>query len=249
MRFFSGDIIVYRPKGNAAGGAAFTTNDRSDLRHVLKAVKTAEVWHEEQARDGLVVRNVARDPSVKPWVDATRANMSKLGIKSVKELRAQLPNVNTMLVESGEEPLSEWVIQLMGECVNTTALNTGHIVFASGPAELRGDNEYRIKVVHSTKYGVTDRKGKVTEGVQEYYRRFRLVTDADGKEHWTREMKKAPIEGDDDNDSDDDDLDDDDDDPEDTQDCNPVDKEMDDAGGDELAGAVDVEVLAARMCF
>ena len=31
-----GDIIVYRPKGNSAGGAAFTEYDRSDLRHLFK---------------------------------------------------------------------------------------------------------------------------------------------------------------------------------------------------------------------
>jgi hypothetical protein len=31
-----GDIIVYRPKGNSAGGAAFTKNDRSDLKHLFK---------------------------------------------------------------------------------------------------------------------------------------------------------------------------------------------------------------------
>jgi hypothetical protein len=31
-----GDIIVYRQKGNSAGGAAFTDNDRSDLKHLFK---------------------------------------------------------------------------------------------------------------------------------------------------------------------------------------------------------------------
>jgi hypothetical protein len=31
-----GDIIVYRPKGNSAGGAAFTEYDRSDLKHLFK---------------------------------------------------------------------------------------------------------------------------------------------------------------------------------------------------------------------
>jgi hypothetical protein len=31
-----GDIIVYRPKGNSAGGADFTANDRSDLKHLFK---------------------------------------------------------------------------------------------------------------------------------------------------------------------------------------------------------------------
>ncbi|CAB9510434.1 expressed unknown protein [Seminavis robusta] len=248
-----GDIIVYRPKGSAAGGAAFTTNDRSDLRHLLKAVKTAEIWHQEEEEwKNLVSRNVCRDPAVKTWVDATRNKLANIGIFTVKDLRSKMGSVNDMLQKAGEDPLSSKMLRLMNECANTQALNTGHIVFASGPAELKGDSEYRIRVVHSTKYGVPDNKGNTTEGVQEYFKRFHLVTGPNGEERWTREMKKAPAESEarDDGDTDDEDLDyDDDDDLNDTtSDDSTQDKEMEEAG-DDLAGAVNVEVLAARMCF
>ena len=250
-----GDIIVYRPKGNAAGGAAFTTNDRSDLRHLLKAVKTAEIWHQEEEEwKNLVTRNVGRDPAVKPWVDKSRAKLGKIGITTVEELRQNFDSINERLKEQGEEPFSEYMLKLMNECAATKALNTGHIVFASGPAELKGDNEYRIRVVHSTKFGVPDKKGRTTEGVQEYYRRFKLVVDENGNEKWTRAAKKKPVveneekkEEENDNDTDDDDMDDDDDDPNDV-DENPVDREME-TTKDELMGTVNVEVLAARMCF
>lgn len=244
-----GDIIVYRPKGNAAGGAAFTTNDRSDLRHLLKAVKTAELWHQEEEEwKNLVTRNVGRDPQVKPWIEATKAKLAKIGVTTVLQLRQQFDVINDKLAEAGESVFHQRTLQLMKECAETPALNTGHIVFASGPAELKGNNEYRIRVVHSTKYGVTDRKGNMTEGVQEYFRRFRLEKDENGKDKWTRDMKKAPLEEattDDDNDSADDDLDDDDD----EDDTDNEDASKEEGGGDELAGAVNVEVLAARMCF
>lgn len=243
-----GDIIVYRPKGNGAGGAAFTTNDRSDLKHLLKAVKTAQLWHNEEGEwKNLVTRNVGQDASVKPWIETVKAKLAKIEIHSVKDLKAKFDSINELLQEKGEAVLSDETLKLMKECSETTALNTGHIVFASGPAELKGDNEYRIRVVHSTKFGKKDRKGNTTEGVQEYYRRFRLVQGPDGEDKWTREMRKAPVEEDlDDGDSDDDDLDDDD--PSDTESI-PGEKECEEGAGDELAGAVDVEVLAARMCF
>lgn len=249
----TGDIIVYRPKGNAAGGAAFTTNDRSDLRHLLKAIKTAELWHQEEEEwKDLVTRNVGRDPAVKPWVDATRKKLRMIGITTVKELRQKLNKLNDLLKEQGDDLLSDRMIQLMTECAYTQALNTGHIVFASGPAEKKGDNEYRIRVVHSTKYGVPDRKGNATEGVQEYFRRFRLETGQDGEETWTRDMKKSPVQDGNDDDDEGGDLDDDDDDPDGndtTDDDDSTEKEADECIGDDLAGAVDVEVLAARMCF
>ena len=35
-----GDITVYRPKGNSAGGSAFTEYDRSDLKHLFKVSLT-----------------------------------------------------------------------------------------------------------------------------------------------------------------------------------------------------------------
>ena len=75
----------------------------------------------------------------------------------------------------------------MRECAATTALNTGHIVFCAGIACHKGDNEYRIRVVHSTKFGKKDANGEVTTGVQEHYRRFKLARNAEtGQEYWTR---------------------------------------------------------------
>mmetsp|Transcript_19232 Transcript_19232/g.31958 ORF Transcript_19232/g.31958 Transcript_19232/m.31958 type:complete len:450 (+) Transcript_19232:204-1553(+) len=244
-----GDIIVYRPKGNGAGGAAFTTNDRSDLKHLLKAVKTSQLWHNEEGEwKNLVTRNVGRDASVKAWIEDVKAKLAKIGINTVRDFRAKFDSINELLREKEETEITSDTLQLMKECAETTALNTGHIVFASGPAELKGDNEYRIRVVHSTKFGKKDRKGNVTEGVQEYFRRFRLVQGPNGEEKWTREMRKAPVEEDD---SDDSDLDDDD--PSDIDDDQLVGdelaKECQEDAGDDMAGAVDVEVLAARMCF
>lgn len=245
-----GDIIVYRPKGNGAGGAAFTTNDRSDLKHLLKAVKTAQLWHNEEGEwKNLVTRNVGQDASVKPWIEAVRSKLAKIDISTIRDLKAKFDSINELLREKGEREINADTLQLMKECSETTALNTGHIVFASGPAELKGDNEYRIRVVHSTKFGKKDRKGNMTEGVQEYFRRFRLVKGPNGEEKWTREMKKAPVEENLTSD-DEDDADLDDDDPSDSEDdqVSESEKESREDAGDDLAGAVDVEVLAARMC-
>jgi hypothetical protein len=239
-----GDVICYRPKGNAAGDAAFTTNDREDMKHMLKAVKTAELWHEEEGEwKSLVTRNLAKDPSVKEWVQCTRQKLETIGIKTVRDFRANANSINDLLEEKGESPLAESTLQLMKECSTTTALNTGHIVFASGPAVPVGDNEYRIPVIHSTKHGKLDEDGNVTEGIQEHFRRFTMVEGPDGSISWTREMKQSPVVDDLDNDDEDDPFDD----------MNPDD---DDEGatdsaesGDDLEGQLDVEVLAARMCF
>jgi hypothetical protein len=227
------------------------------LRHLLKAVKTAEIWHQEEEEwKNLVTRNVGRDPAVKPFVESTKQKLAKIGITTVKELRPKLSSLNDLLKESGEEPMSDYMIQLMTECANTQSLNTGHIVFASGPAELKGENEYRIRVVHSTKYGVPDRKGNITEGVQEYFRRFRLEIGPDGVERWTRPMKKSaptiPIvdETNNDNDTDDDDLDDDDDDDDAATNSSSGEPEAEECPNDDMAGSNSpVDVLAARMCF
>ena len=58
---------------------------------------------------------------------------------------------------------------MMRECCETTAQNTGHIVFAAGPAIYKGKQSYRIRVVHSTKHGKLDENGEVTTGVQVRY--------------------------------------------------------------------------------
>lgn len=221
------------------------------MKRLLKAVKTSELWHKEAEEwKNLVTRNVSRDPAVKPWVDETRTKLLKVGIVTVKDLRQKLKlgNLNDLLKAEGEAPLSSNIVQMMDECSNSLALNTGHIVFASGPAEIKSENEYRIRVVHSTKYGRTDRRGNTTEGVQEYFRRFRLVIGSNGEERWTREMREAPVEDgpNDEGDTEDEDFDEDDDDP---NNLITTDHEMEEAITDEMQGAVNVEVIAARMCF
>jgi hypothetical protein len=161
---------------------------------LIKAVKMAEIWKEEEAALGakLVTRNCAKDPQVKPWVQDCRKNLQQVGITTVKELQSMLSNVNDLLQENGEAPFAQSALDLMSECLQSRALNTGHIVFASGPAVKKGEGEVRIQVVHSTKHGKKDENGNVIEGVREHYRRFQLVQHQDGSVSFTRGMKQAP---------------------------------------------------------
>jgi hypothetical protein len=223
----------------------------------------AQLWRDEtnQSSTGLVTRNVGKDPSIKPFVTENKKKMNDIGIFSCTDLRANQKKINELLAEKGIAPIDEDTLQLMKECSETTALNTGHIVFVAGPAELRGDHEYRIKVVHSTSSGKLDENGNRTEGVQEYFRRFQFIQGANGSANkWTRGMKVAALPEDtiiktneDDNDINDD---------HDVELGDPDDEDSDDGTGDEgdtpdppessndeLAGLADVEVLAARMCF
>jgi cobalamin biosynthesis protein CobT len=125
-------------------------------------------------------------------------------------------------------------------------LNTGHIVFASGPAVKKGEGEVRIWVVHSTKHGKKDENGNVIEGVQEHHRRFQLVQHQDGSVSFTRGMKQAPsTESDDEDDNPQDDIEEDEEDENNGKNV----EETNEGSGDDLVGAMDVEVLAARMCF
>lgn len=263
-----GDVIVYRPKGNAAGGAAFTTNDRKDLGRLLKAVKAAQLFREmKQEWDNMgATRNVAKDGSVKPWVVAVKAKLKSIGITSVKDVRQNIGTLNERLHEAGHRVLQDDTLQLMKECSETTALNTGHIVFAAGIAVHKGDDEYRIRVVHSTKFGKKDVNGEVTTGVQEHYRRFKLVRDSDGKEFWTRQGREAVSPSpqqqppppppsnnyagavsDDELDNPNDDMEDDD--VPDNNDALVVEEAVEPVVNDELHGQSEVRVLAARMCF
>jgi hypothetical protein len=255
-----GDVIVYRPKGNAAGGAAFTTNDRKDLVHLLKAVKTAQVWQELRSSGALVTRNVAKDPSVRPWVTAVQTKLHAIDLYTVKDVYENLTTLNDKLQAKGFSPLNSITLRFMKECCENTASNTGHIVFASGPAIHKGDSVYRIRVVHSTKYGKKDEDGHVTTGVQEHYRRFTLTEDANGgKPHWSRDMRKTAnplLQQDDDEDEDDNPNDDMEDSEDDDSMLQGVQEEAELDGvcnevlvDDELAGQSQVDVIAARMCF
>jgi hypothetical protein len=251
-----GDVICYRPKGNAAGGAAFTINDRKDLNRLLKAVKTAQLWREMDSTDewgNHLSRNVAKDPKVKPWVEAVKAKLNAVGIYTVRQLHAHLDTLNDELRAADYSALYRETIDLMRECVETTAQNTGHIVFCSGPALHMGDNEYRVRVVHSTKYGKLDANGEPTTGVQEYYKRFRLVENSDGTHLWTRTMRQAkplidpnaPSNGavSDEEDNPLDDMEEEENQPP------PEEEETTGEPEDELSGQAQVEVIAARMCF
>jgi hypothetical protein len=226
----------------------------------------AQLWREETkiSSTGLVTRNVGRDPSIKPFVAENKKKMNDIGIYSCTDLRANQKKINEFLAEKGIALLDEDTLQLMKECSETTALNTGHIVFCAGPAELRGDHEYRIKVVHSTSSGKLDPNGNPTEGVQEYFRRFQFLQGSanGGANKWTRGMKVATLPEDtttikttEDEEEDNDDIielgdpsDDEDDDG--TTGDEQGDAQQDpSSSNDELAGLADVEVLAARMCF
>lgn len=242
-----GDIICYRPRGRAAGGAAFTINDRSDLNHLFKAVKAAQLWHEKCKDDtwgGLTSVNMANDPSIKPWVKEMKTALAKVGITSVKQLFLNTNRVNELLKAGNLPPFDNDTLSLMMECCQTLVQNTGHIVFASGRAEDFGDDIFRVKVVHSTKYGKTI-NGEITQGVQEYFRRFKRKELPDGTSFWTRDMVKAkPLlevapdaaELDEDEIAESDDGDEADD----GEDTTP---------GDDCAGAGEVDVIIARMCF
>jgi hypothetical protein len=221
-----GDVICYRPRGSAAGGAAFTTNDRKDLIHLLRAVQTARLWRraveeaagaaaaaaaEREERYGAApappsaptepasvahpppARNYAKDPSVRAFVAEAKQDLNAIGVMTVKELHARLGRLNQLLEARGLSPWSDELLRLARECAETTCENTGHIVFCSGPAVDKGGGQHRIAVVHSTRHGRRDGNGVVTQGVQEYFRRFTLVREGEGggRSYWTREMVGA----------------------------------------------------------
>jgi hypothetical protein len=213
----------------------------------------AQLWRNEtkESSTGLVTRNVGRDPNIKVFVDDYEKRMNDIGIETCTDLRAKQDKINELLEAKGLSSIHDDTLQLMKECSLTTAANTGHIVFVAGPADLRGDKEYRIPVVHSTSLGKADENGNPTEGVQEYFREFTLVDGPDGVK-WTRAMNKVAALPEDIKTIDDKgDINDNKDiehgDPED-EDDGPRDDGPESAA-DELSGLVDVEVLAARMCF
>ena len=215
----------------------------------------AQLWRNDtkESSTGLVTRNVARDPSIKVFVEDYMKRMHDIGIHTCTDLRASKDKINELLEAKGLIPIHEDTLQLMKECSLTTAANTGHIVFVAGPAVLCGDKDYRIRVVHSTSSGKPDANGNPTEGVQEYFREFTLVEEPDGVK-WTRAMNKVAtlpenvkkIDGRGDiNDNKDVEHGD----PEDEDDGPRYEGNAPESAADELSGLADVEVLAARMCF
>jgi len=188
-----GDIICYRPKGSAAGGAAFTINDRRDILSLLTAVRMAQLWQEIRETGALVTKNIARDERVRPWVRSLKDKLALIDIFTVKDLYKNIRSINKRLRKIGKPCIRQRTLEMMKECCQTRVTNTGHIVFASGPMQYVGDNEFRVRVVHSTKYGKKDADGNVTTGVQEYYRRFNLVEEDDGTSYWTRQKRTKPV--------------------------------------------------------
>jgi hypothetical protein len=119
-----GDVIVYRPRGNAAGGAVFIPSDRKDLNHMLKAVKTAQVWAEVRSSGALVTRNVSKDPQVRLWVTAVKNKLNAIGILTIKAFYLNIDTINDELKSSGVTPLRSDTLKLMKECCESTASNT-----------------------------------------------------------------------------------------------------------------------------
>jgi hypothetical protein len=272
-----GDIICYRPKGSAAGGAAFTSYDRKDLKNLLKAVRMAQLWQEIRDTGALVTKNVARDERVLPWVREVKEKLALVEIFTHTDLYTNISRVNSMLRKVGRTTLKKRTLELIRECCETRSNNTGHILFASGPARYVGDNEYRVRVVQSTRFGKKDADGKFITGVQEYYRRFTLVEGEDGTSYWTRQKmrlsskkvvdKPTPVDDmDDEGDNADDDVEDDrpaDDEEDDDETSNPNSGEVQadvavqgranpfgPSQIDVVATRIShIEVIAARMCF
>jgi hypothetical protein len=184
-----GDILVYRPEGSAAAGAAFTTSDRQDIHHLLQAVKAAELWNVAQLNGDLLTQhNVAKEPPVHEWVAKVKSDLAAVGIVTVKGLYDGLNNVQLRLKEKGLNAFNQEILDLMKQCYESTSGDTGHIVFVCGPAVNNGNDEYRVRVVHSTKYGNKNENGQVTTGVQECYRRFVVNKDEHAVEYWTRKQ-------------------------------------------------------------
>lgn len=187
-----GDILVYRQEGGAAGGAAFTTADRQDIHHLLQAVKTAELWNAAQLNGSLVTQHsIAKEPPVHEWVAKVKLDLAAVGIVNVQGLYDGLNTIQLRLKEKGLNAFNQEILDLMKQCYEASSDDTGHIVFVSGPAVNKGNDEYRVRVVHSTKYGNKNENGQVTTGVQEYYRRFVLNKDEHAVEYWTRKQTAA----------------------------------------------------------
>ena len=79
-----------------------------------------------------------------------------------------------------EEKLSENTVSLLQEVLSSNNGNTGHIMFAAGPAEETSQDTHiwRVPVYHST--GVGPKKNR---GIQRAYKRFEFSAQC---QKWTR---------------------------------------------------------------
>ena len=143
----------------------------------------------------------------------------------------------------------------MKECLESTTANTGHLVFAAGPAVQVDDDIFRVRVVHSTSQGKKDKTGKAIVGVQEGCKRFSITHKSNGEVCFTVEAKgsksvlpSVEIEGDVVHDVADDRMEDIGAEQDESADAS-VEEEEEEVLGDDLSGHTDVQVIAARMCF
>lgn len=196
----AGDIIVYRAKGNSAGGSVFTKKDT--LQTALTAVKAAELYDikDEETPDNIPVDiNVAKLPEVKEWVVDVMNILKAVGIEEIDQLRGDNGGANDEdnddnlqaainLLEK-EEKLSEDTVSLLQEVLSSTNGNTGHIMFAAGPAEETSDETHiwRVPVFHSTGVGKKSKRG-----VQKAYKRFEYSPKY---QKWTRGGPRDDVEG------------------------------------------------------
>lgn len=119
-----GDIIAYRPRGNAAGGAVFSSSDRKDLTRMLRAVKTAQVWTQLRKSGSLITFNVAKDAQARAWVAKNKEKLKGIGITSIKQFHENMGTINANLKAKGHVPYKSDTLTLMKECCETTASNT-----------------------------------------------------------------------------------------------------------------------------
>ena len=200
----AGDIIVYRAKGGAAGGSVFTKKDC--LRKALTAVKTAELYDtiDEETGDQHVDINVSKLPEVTEWVEDVMQILATVGIEEIDMLRGDNGGDNdednddnlqvAISILEKEEKLSENTVSLLQEVLRSTNGNTGHIMFAAGPAEeTAGSAEeskshiWRVPVYHSTGVGPKSKRG-----IKRAYKRFEWSPKY---ERWTRGGPRDDVEG------------------------------------------------------
>jgi hypothetical protein len=201
-----GDVVVYRREGKAAGGAAFTNADVKDLLTLLKAVRTAQIYddYNEETGEDLVDANVAKDSNVADWATtvlwklALPETFAIHDLDGLKRIASERPTFWTDLKEYlDSENYDDDTADRMYEALYMTEGNTGHIMFAAGPAELvhatADKEEYRVPIFHSTgfgkKYAGTKKRRK---GVERSFKRFTRVL---ATKEWIRERGDGDVSG------------------------------------------------------
>ena len=156
-----GDIIAYRHKGQAAGGAAFL--ETTSLHSLFKSLKVKHIYDEVKEKEGrLVHRNIALDEGVEEWTESLVQSLTSIGIESLDALKGRLEDncVNNRMRSQNVD------MAVLREALHSKAHDTGHVMFAAGRAEnVENTNQWRIPVYHSTSSGKYP-------GVQRGYKTF-----------------------------------------------------------------------------